>query len=92
MRKKLEHGDNLFVTPPEFVVYCYKEWLPMFEEMKQSVKNLILHQGVPNQEEMEQWLRENILYWCWMIYKSVKKIKEVAEIFTVGSHHLNFIV
>ena len=47
MRKILEHADKLFVTPPEFVVYCYKEWLPMFEEMKHSAKNLILHQGVP---------------------------------------------
>ena len=33
-RKILEHADKLFVTPPEFVVYCYKEWLPMFEAMK----------------------------------------------------------
>ena len=55
MRKILEHADKLFVTPPEFLVYCYKEWFPMFEEMKHSVKNLILHQGVPPQEGMEQW-------------------------------------
>ena len=27
----------------------------MFEEMKHSVKNLILHQEVPTREEMEQW-------------------------------------
>ena len=27
----------------------------MFEEMKHSVKGLILHQGIPTQEEMEQW-------------------------------------
>ena len=77
MRKSLEHADKLFVTPPEFLVYYYKEWLPMFEEMKHSVKNLILHQGVPTQEEMEQWAQgKTFLYWCWMIYnKSVKKIK-----------------
>ena len=55
MRKNLEHADKLFVTSPEFVVYCYKEWLSMFEGMKHSVNNLILHQGVPTQEEMEQW-------------------------------------
>ena len=46
IRNILEHADNLFVTPPEFVVYCYKEWLPLFEEMKHYVKNLSLW-GVP---------------------------------------------
>ena len=40
--------DKLFFRLPEFGVYFYKEWFPMFEEMKHSVKNLILHQGVPN--------------------------------------------
>ena len=32
-RKILEHGDELFTTPPSFTVYCYKEWLLMFDKM-----------------------------------------------------------
>ena len=64
----------------------------MFEEMKHSVKNLILQSGrCQLKKKWNNGLRENILYWCWMIYnKSVKEDKEVAEMFTVGSHHLNF--
>ena len=54
-RKILEHGDELFTTPPSFTVYCYKEWLPMFDEMKHSVKGLILHKGVPSREQAEKW-------------------------------------
>ena len=27
----------------------------MFDEMKYSVKELILHQGVPSREQMEEW-------------------------------------
>ena len=53
-RKILEHGDELFMTPPSFAVYCYKEWLLMFDEMKHSVKGLILHKGVPFQEQVEK--------------------------------------
>ena len=30
-RKILENADTLFAQPPEIVVYCYKEWLPMFD-------------------------------------------------------------
>ena len=91
MRKILEHGDKLFVTPPEFVVYCHKEWLPMFEEIKHSVKNLILHQGVPTQEEMEQWAQgKHFILVLDDLQQVCEKDKEVAEMFTLGSHHLNF--
>ena len=38
MRRILENMDTMFVEPPEFVVYCYKEWLPMFVDMKDSFK------------------------------------------------------
>ena len=41
-RKILEHGDELFTTPPSFTVYYYKEWLPMFDEMKHTVKGFII--------------------------------------------------
>ena len=85
MRKILEHADNLFVTPPEFVVYCCKKWLPMFEEMKHSVKGLILHQGYQLKKKWNNGLRENILYLCWMIYnKSVKKIKRWQKCLQLG--------
>ena len=53
-RKFLEHGDELFTTPPSFTVYCYKEGLLMFDEMKHTVKGLIVHKGVPSQEQVEQ--------------------------------------
>ena len=51
----MENADKLFTPPPELVVYCYKESLPIFNEMKNTVKGLILHQGVPTREEMETW-------------------------------------
>ena len=63
----------------------------MFEEMKQSVKNLILHQGVPTQEEMEQWAQgKHFILVLNDLQQVCEKGKEVAEMFTVGSHHLNF--
>ena len=47
-RKILEHGDELFTTSPSCPVYYYKEWLPMFDKMKHTVKGLILHKGAPS--------------------------------------------
>ena len=76
-RKILEHGDELFMALPSFTVYCYKEWLLMFDEMKHSVKGLILHKGVPSREKLRSGHKENTLYWCWMICnKYVKGIEK----------------
>ena len=37
-RRILENADTICVEHSQFVVYCYKEWLPMFVDMKDSVK------------------------------------------------------
>ena len=90
-RKILEHGDELFTTPPSFTVYCYKEWLPMFDEMKHSVKGLILHKGVPSREQVEKWAQgKHFILVLDDLQQVCEKDREVAEMFTVGSHHLNF--
>ena len=90
-RKILEHGDELFTTPASFTVYCYKEWLPMFDEMKHSVKGLILHKGVPSQEQVEKWAQgKHFILVLDDLQQVCEKDREVAEMFTVGSHHLNF--
>ena len=90
-QKILENADKLFTTPPEFVVYCYKESLPIFNEMKNTVKGLILHQGVPTREEMEQWAQGKHFV---LVLDDLQQVCEndrgVAEMFTVGSHHLNY--
>ena len=89
-RKILVHGEELFTTPPFFTVYCYKEWLPMFDEMKHSVKGLILHQGVPSQEQIEQWAQgKHFILVLDDLQQACEKDREVAEMFTLGSHHLN---
>ena len=92
-RKILEHGDELFTTPLSFTVYSYKEWLPMFDEMKHSVKGLILHEGVPSQEQVEQWAQgKHFILVLDDLQQVCEKDREVAEMFTVGSHHLNFML
>ena len=93
LEQTLENADSLFVQPPEFVVYCYKEWLPMFDEMKDSVKELILHQGVPSREQMEEWAQgRHFILVLDDLQQVCENKRDVAEMFTVGSHHLNFSV
>ena len=87
----LENSEKLFTTPPEFVVYCYKEWLPMFNEIERTVKGLILHRGIPTREDMEQWAQgKHFILVLDDLQQVCENDKGVAEMFTVGSHHLNY--
>ena len=62
----------------------------MFDEMKHSVKGLVLHQGVPSQEQIEQWAQgKHFILVLDDLQQVCEKDREVAEMFTVGSHHLN---
>ena len=92
-RKILENASSMSVQPPEFVIYCYKEWLPMFVDMKSSVKELILHQGIPSREQMEEWAQgKYFIILLDDLQQVCKNNRDVAEMFTAGSHHLNYTV
>ena len=41
--------------PVDRIMYAYSEHQPMFEEMKQTIPNLSLHQGMPSKEDIEQY-------------------------------------
>lgn len=89
-RQILQHADELFKYPPEKVVYCYKEWLEMFDEMKEEMSNLILHQGLPTAELMEEWSNGNhFILVLDDLQQRVQRDMDAAELFTVGSHHKN---
>lgn len=90
-KKILENSNKLFTTPPEFVVYCYNEWLDIFDQMSTTVKNLILYQGVPGREDIEKWSNgKHFILVLDDLQQVCESKKEVANMFTVGSHHKNF--
>ena len=90
-RKILENADDMFTIPPAFIVYCYKEHLAEFQEMKQTVKSLILHRGLPTTEQMDEWAQgQHFIIVIDDLQQACERDKSVAEMFTVGSHHRNF--
>ena len=63
----------------------------MLEEMKQTVPNLVSHQGLPTREKMEEWATgKHFILILDDLQQHVENDREAAELFTVGSHHLNF--
>lgn len=51
----LKHSDGMFQTPPERIVIAYTEYQPLFEEMKKIIDRLVLRQGLPSKEQIEDW-------------------------------------
>ena len=94
-RKILENSATLFTTQPKFIVYCYNENLPMLEEMKDSLPiPLLKNKGIPTPEDMETWSQggEHFIIVLDDLQQACERDKKVADMFTVGSHHLNFTV
>ena len=60
----------------------------MFDEMTQEIPQLILHQGLPTADLMEEWSNgKHFILVLDDLQQKVQRDMEAAELFTVGSHH-----
>ena len=104
-RKILKNADVLFDNPPKLVVYCYNQWLPMLEDMKDDFTDgfFIPHEGVPTKESIENWMEltkgvnsneasKHFIIVLDDLQQQCQKEKSSAEMFTVGSHHSNYTI
>jgi hypothetical protein len=52
-KRLLENADGMFTVPPQKIMYAYSEYQPLFDVMRQTIPNIIFHQGLPDREELE---------------------------------------
>ena len=93
--KILQNSDELFSIPPKFIVYCYKERMPVLEQYGHDFYGMefILHKGLPRREDMEKWTTgKHFAIVLDDMQQQCEKDKDAAEMFTVGSHHLNYTI
>jgi hypothetical protein len=43
----------MLTVPPQKIMYAYSEYQPLFDFMRQTILNIIFHQGLPDREELE---------------------------------------
>ena len=95
LTKILEGSEEIFVNPPQWVLYCYSVKLSNFPEIRAGFKNHIeFHEGLPNKELVEEFTKEKkhgiIVLDDLML--QVCNDSVTFSLFTVGSHHLNLSV
>jgi Cdc6-like AAA superfamily ATPase len=85
----LRYRDEMFSVPPAQVLYYYRAWQPIFNEMK--VAGLVdqFLEGIPTMEQMEELREYEDRGGCIVVIDDqVQNITaELAELFQVGSRH-----
>lgn len=90
VQKILKEATGMFQKPPERIVIAYTEYQPLFEEMEKSIDTLILHQGLPSKEQIDEWsdgVEHTVLVLDDMMMQ-VAKSEESLNLFCVAAHHL----
>ena len=83
----LMYKDDLISQTPDIIIYCYKEWQPIYDQFKSVNKNIIFIEGLININDYDKEANKIIIFDDLM--KECLESIHVMNIFTVGSHHYN---
>ena len=78
----------MFSTPVDKIIYAYSEHQPLFEEMRQTIPNFFLHQGLPSKEDIEQYT-EDVKHTVVVLDDLMLQIAQSQDCVHLTSHHRN---
>ena len=92
--KFLRHLPDMFQGPaPEKILYCYRIYQPVIDDMIENVPHLIFHQGLPDKEEMEQFTGGgHTLLVLDDLMSDVSNSKSMQDFFCQYCHHMGISV
>ncbi len=86
----LKNLSGLYVDdPPVETLYCYGIYQPLFDEMKRTLNNFTLHQGLPSPSELDEYTKDRRHHLIILddLMQQVIKNDEMELLFTQGCHH-----
>ena len=89
MFRLLRHKDEMFISPPEKVLYCYGIYQPLFEQMEKEFPFITFHHGLTSEENLNSLSDETICNLVVLddLMESVTSSGEIANLFVKGMHH-----
>jgi len=94
IKKLLENSANYITPPPIKIVYCYKRWQPLYDDIIKRVSSVEFIQGIPRDINDDHFLDKN--YPTLIILddqmRDSAQSGDICELFTEGSHHRNLSV
>ena len=85
----LQNIEGMYVqNPPTKVLFCYSVYQTLFDQIESSIPNVTLHQGLPSQEDIEEFADgQHGLIILDDLQDRVVDSKEMELLFTQGCHH-----
>lgn len=90
----LIYADGVFKIAPSKIFYCYSIWQNIYNEMKNEIKAISFHQGLPTMDILNEWGTEQghkILVLDDLMLQGVES-DELMHLMCVGSHHTQLTV
>lgn len=85
----LRSAKGAFEIPPQKLIYCYNQYQPLFDNMEQTIPNLLLYQGLPSRDQIEEWteaVKHKVLILDDLMTQ-VAKSEETVAVFSITAHH-----
>ena len=82
----IRHIDKLMIPQPSQIIWCYGEWQPAYERLKQY--GVEFHDGLPDTRDWDAGTRRL----CILDDLMNETNDSVTKLFTKGSHHRNISV
>lgn len=87
----LLNANGMFEIPPQNIIYCYSQYQPLYEEMERNITSLVLYQGLPSKEQLEEWTEgiKHTLVILDDLMTQVANSEETVAVFSITAHHKN---
>ncbi|CAB4020088.1 Hypothetical predicted protein, partial [Paramuricea clavata] len=87
VKKFLENIDKMIDRKVEYqILYCYGEWQPIFEEIRQNIPQIQFFEGFPDVKSMTDPSFHTVMIIDDLQNELLDNL-ELANLFTKGSHH-----
>ena len=83
----LHHSEDLMDKPPQYILYFYGEYQPLFTQMSKDISNITFIEGVPdNLDSLVDPSRPGMVIFDDLV-SELSNSRFLANLFTKGSHH-----
>ena len=90
----LQHCSTKIFSPPDRILWLYKQWQPLYDVIQQTVPRVDFIQGIPLELDQDSFIHpgtKNLVILDDLMSTAAKNSR-INELFTEGSHHRNLSV
>lgn len=89
--KNILFFNKILINPqPRKIIYCYSVWQPLFDDLKNQVKNIEFNEGVYEINQIDQSINTLLIFDDLM--NDCETDQSILNLFTIDSHHKNISV